>query len=98
MNYRNPKLLRLARKAPRCFFCGASNQGDVVAAHSNQLRDGHGMGIKSSDARVAFLCSACHFELDNGADLTRQERISMFESSHRATMGWLFESGSVVVK
>ena len=44
MNYRNPKLLKLAKDAP-CVLCG-SNDGTVVACHSNQLRDKKGTELK----------------------------------------------------
>ena len=54
MNYRNPKLLKLADGAP-CMMCSMQD-GTVVSAHSNQLRDGKGTGIKGHDYRIAFLC------------------------------------------
>lgn len=98
-NYRNPELLRLARLAPRCMGCGSPNQGDVVAAHSNQYRDGHGRSIKASDHRIAFLCThPCHHELDQGSRWSKAERVQFFEDAHRETLGWLFESGHLVVR
>lgn len=72
--------------------------GDIVSAHSNQLRDGKGRGIKAHDYRVAFLCHACHFGIDQGNELSKQERIELWESAHRATIGWLFENGHLTVK
>ncbi len=95
--YRNPALLRLAKLAPRCMACGRYNDGSVVAAHSNQLRDGKGRGLKASDYRVAFLDADCHTALDQGKNLTREERVQMWEDAHRETIGWLFESGHLVV-
>lgn len=95
--YRNKKLLAVAKEVPECFLCGALNDGGVVMAHSNQGRDGHGMGIKSQDHRIAAICANCHFEIDNGKDLTRMQKIERWEQAHRATMGWLFESGMVDV-
>jgi hypothetical protein len=53
--YRNKKLLEACREMP-CQHCG-SEDGTVVAAHSNQLRDGKGRGIKAHDYRVAALSS-----------------------------------------
>ena len=73
-----------------CQHCGLQD-GTVVAAHSNQLRDGKGRGIKSHDFRVAALCYRCHSELDQGNKLTREERVEMWEQAHRNTIGWLFE-------
>jgi len=87
--YRNKKLLELIRVIP-CQHCGLQD-GTVVAAHSNQLRDGKGRGIKSHDFRVAALCYRCHSELDQGNKLTREERVEMWEQAHRNTIGWLFE-------
>lgn len=95
--YRNPALLALAQHAPHCMSCNGRNRGDVVAAHSNQLRDGKGRSLKAADFRIAFLCQVCHPALDQGAHLTREERVQMWEDAHRATIAWLFESGHVGV-
>ena len=38
--FRSEKLRALAAKAPHCMLCGARNTGNVVACHSNSLRDG----------------------------------------------------------
>jgi len=94
--YRNKKLLELARLLP-CQICGTED-GTVVAAHSNQLRDGKGRGLKSSDFRIASLCFRCHAEADTSSTLTKVARIEMWEQAHRATIGELFERGLVVVK
>lgn len=88
--YRNRKLLDLLRESP-CQVCGKSD-GTVVAAHSNQLRDGKGRGLKAHDYRTASLCFTCHAELDQGKSMSRQERIEMWEEAHRKTIGWLFEN------
>ena len=94
--YRNKKLLELARLLP-CQHCGIED-GTVVAAHSNQLRDGKGRGLKSSDFRIASLCFCCHAEADTSSTLSKDARIEMWEQAHRATIGELFERGFVVVK
>lgn len=96
MNYRNKKLLEAVRDSP-CQACGAKN-GTVVAAHSNQLRDGKGRSIKAHDYRIAAMCYQCHSDLDQGAALTREARVNMWEEAHRKTVGWLFESGHLEVK
>jgi len=72
--------------------------GTVVAAHSNQLIDGKGRGLKSHDYRVAALCYSCHMRLDQGAELSKQERKEMWEDAHRKTIGWLFENNHLEVK
>ena len=94
--YRSKKLLEVVRQSP-CQCCGAED-GTVVAAHSNQLRDGKGKGIKASDFRIAALCFRCHSELDQGSKMTKQERVDMWEDAHRRTIAWLFESGHLEVK
>jgi len=93
--YRNKKLLELARLLP-CQICGIED-GTVVAAHSNQLRDGKGRGLKSSDFRIASLCFRCHAEADTSSTLSKIARIEMWEQAHRATIGELFERGLVGV-
>ena len=93
--YRNKKLLEIARLLP-CQRCGIED-GTVVAAHSNQLRDGKGRGLKSSDFRIASLCFRCHAEADTSSTLTKVARIEMWEQAHRATIGELFERGLVGV-
>ncbi|ARQ46699.1 DUF1364 family protein [Oxalobacter formigenes] len=97
MMYRNKKLLDLARHSPMCFCCGKVNDGTVVAAHSNQLRDGKGKGIKAYDFRVAYLCNGCHSEIDQGSKLNKQERIERWEEAHRKTVEWWFLSGVLEV-
>ena len=93
--YRNKKLLELVRQSP-CQHCGVSD-GTVVAAHSNQLRDGKGRGIKAHDYRIAALCYRCHADLDQGASLSREERVNMWEEAHRKTVGWLFENDLILL-
>ena len=87
--YRNKKLLEAARELP-CQHCGISD-GTVVAAHSNQMRDGKGRGLKADDYRIASLCFRCHSELDQGAKMSRDERLEMWEEAHRKTIGLMFE-------
>lgn len=96
MNYRNQYLLERVRQS-ECQCCGL-NDGTVVAAHSNQQRDGKGTGIKAHDYRIAALCHSCHFKLDQGHNLTKYERREMWEEAHRKTIGWLFENGHLVLK
>lgn len=79
-----------------CQHCGIDD-GTVVAAHSNQLRDGKGKGIKASDYRIASLCFKCHAELDQGKNLSKQERLEMWEEAHRKTIALLFDNGHLQV-
>lgn len=96
MNYRNEKLLKACRQLA-CQHCGR-NDGTVVGAHSNQLRDGKGQRIKAHDYRVAALCYVCHMELDQGSKLSKAERVEMFDEAHRKTIGQFFELDLIAVK
>jgi hypothetical protein len=96
MNYRNKKILELARDVP-CQSCGAMD-GTVVACHSDQLRDAKGTGIKSHDFRVAYMCNRCHHEQGSGNKLNRQEKIEMWEEAHRKTIGWLFLNEHITIR
>lgn len=93
--YRNKRLLEIVRQSS-CQNCGTSD-GTVVAAHSNQLRDGKGRGLKSHDYRIAALCYRCHSDLDQGSKMDKNQRIQFFEDAHRNTIGWLFEQGHIKV-
>ena len=94
--YRNKKLLEVVRQSP-CQHCGVEN-GTVVAAHSNQLRDGKGRGLRAHDYRIAALCFTCHSDLDQGSSMTKDERREMWEQAHRKTIGWLFENDLLTLK
>ncbi len=94
--YRNAKLLKSIKDIP-CQLCGAED-GTIVAAHSNQLRDGKGRGLKAHDYRIATLCFKCHEEIDQGSKLNKSQRIEMWEEAHRKTIGELFERGILNVK
>ena len=96
MIYRNRKLLEILRQSP-CQECGRSD-GTVVAAHSNQLRDGKGRGIKAHDYRVAALCYSCHMNLDQGKSLDKAERVEIWEEAHRKTIAWLFENNHIEIR
>lgn len=95
MTYRNRKLLDIVRQSP-CQICGVID-GSIVAAHSNQLRDGKGTGTKSADYRICALCYTCHMELDQGKSYTKQDRVEVFEDAHRKTIAWLFENNHVII-
>jgi hypothetical protein len=69
-----------------------------VAAHSNQLRDGKGRGLKAHDYRIAALCFTCHTELDQGKTMSKQQRIEMWEEAHRKTVGWLFDNSLLILR
>jgi len=86
------RLLYAAVASLPCQRCGAHG---VQVAHSNQIRDGKGKGIKAYPWRVAALCPKCHTEIDSGSKLSKQERRDEWEAAHRATIGELFARGLV---
>lgn len=97
MIYRNKKLLDLANECEHCTSCDRFSRETITAAHSNQLRDGKGRGIKAHDYRIAYLCHSCHYELDQGNRLTKEDRTRMWEEAHRKTIAWLFENNHIKI-
>ncbi|KAF1042575.1 MAG: putative nuclease YbcO [Herbaspirillum frisingense] len=61
----------------------------TVLCHSNQLKDGKGMGLKAPDTRAAYGCSACHDVLDGRAPrpngFTYEAMQEAFEEGVRCT-------------
>jgi hypothetical protein len=57
----------------------------VVPAHSNQYQHGKGFGLKASDVYTVPACHACHYELDQGKDMTREAKA---EAWNRAYEKW----------
>lgn len=92
MIFRSPKLLKLCQLIP-CQNCGADD-GTVCAAHRNESK---GMALKVSDAMVAALCHKCHFELDNGKNMTREERRDMWNRAYIKTIQLFIERGWLMV-
>ena len=64
----------------------------MQAAHSN-WGSGKGRGIKANDNAVAALCLKCHYEVDQGKNLTKEERQKMWEKAHKKTIQTLINSG-----
>jgi hypothetical protein len=85
--------LRRAVADLACRRCGI--QGWTQAAHSNE---GKGMGIKASDARIAALCHTCHAEIDQGRDMTREERRAAMRDAILETLVELIETERLVVR
>lgn len=101
MIFRSRKLLDHAR-GQQCmielpYICN-HNAETVVAAHSNLTEHGHGMGIKSHDIFIAFCCSECHREIDQGNTLTRDEKRFYWTRGHVKTLLSMFEQGILRVK
>lgn len=79
-----------------CMNCGI-NDGTVCAAHSNQSKHGKGLGLKAPDSLVAALCHKCHYELDNGKNLSKQEKVEMWNQAYIRTMKTLIETERLII-
>ena len=79
---RSQKLLKLVAGLA-CQNCGTDN--GVQAAHTN-WGGGKGRGIKADDNLVAALCLKCHYEIDQGAHLSKDERQEMWSKAHQKTV------------
>jgi hypothetical protein len=86
---RSKKLLKLVASLD-CQSCGSGHM--VQAAHTN-WGGGKGRGIKADDNLVAALCLKCHYEIDQGKDLSREERQEKWLHAHVATVARLCNTG-----
>lgn len=84
---RSQKLLRMVASLP-CQHCGSEQY--VQAAHSN-WGGGKGRGIKADDNLVAALCVWCHYQIDQGSKLSKQERQQIWLDAHKKTVDALQE-------
>lgn len=73
-----------------CQLCGTGSM--VQAAHSN-WGGGKGRGIKADDNLTAALCVKCHYEIDQGAKLSKAERQELWSKAHLQTVKTLLDSG-----
>lgn len=92
MTFRSAKWLRAVRAIEYCVRCG---KWGVQAAHRNE---GKGMGMKVSDALTAALCGGCHVEIDNGRDMTREQRRVEMDRAILATIEKLADIGLLEAK
>lgn len=86
---RSKKLLKLVASLD-CQACGSGHM--VQAAHTN-WGGGKGRGIKADDNLVAALCLKCHYEIDQGKDLSKHERQEKWLHAHIATVARLCDTG-----
>ena len=79
---RSKKLLKMVASLD-CQACGSGHM--VQAAHTN-WGGGKGRGIKADDNLVAALCLKCHYEIDQGKTLSKQERQDLWQKAHQKTV------------
>jgi len=84
---RSKALLKAVASLP-CQLCGHLW---TQAAHSNQAIHGKGRGIKASDIYTAALCQHHHYEIDQGKELSKQDRIDAWNYAHQKTVAELLE-------
>ena len=101
MTFRSRKLLDLAHRLNECTLqipgcIGYSPEG-LEPCHSNWQEEGIGMGIKADDSAIAAGCHHCHMELDDRANLTREEKIWYWRRGVIRTMREFFKRGWVRV-
>jgi hypothetical protein len=87
---RSKKLLKLVAGLD-CQACGSGNM--VQAAHTN-WGGGKGRGVKADDNLVAALCLKCHYEIDQGKELSKEERQRKWHHAHIATIAKLCDQDS----
>lgn len=54
----------------------------TVPCHSNQARHGKGRGIKAYDTYTVPGCWRCHAAIDQGAQLTREEKFALWDDAY----------------
>lgn len=79
---RSKKLLKLVAGLD-CQACGSGQM--VQAAHTN-WGGGKGRSVKADDNLVAALCLKCHYEIDQGKDMTKEERQKKWAEAHLGTV------------
>ena len=94
MTYYNKKLLDAARDRA-CVLCDTQD-GTVVAAHSNALEHGRGIGHKTASYFTAYVCVRCHDLIDGRAGkLSKEEKRDMWLRAWVKTVPIWFEEGIV---
>lgn len=92
------KLINAARRYP-CQHCGRS--GFTVAAHSNSMNHGKGVGLKCPDYAIAYLCGdpgGCHDLVDGRAGgLSFEVKRALWYEAHAKTVALWFRDGLVIV-
>jgi hypothetical protein len=79
---RSKKLLKMVANLD-CQACGSGEM--VQAAHTN-WGGGKGRGIKADDNLTAALCFKCHYKIDQGKTLSKEERQKLWTDAHKATV------------
>ena len=84
--FRSEPFRKLVTTLP-CQSCGSEG---TQAAHRNE---GKGMALKTSDALVVALCPACHTRLDQGSDMTKEEKREFWDDCYIKQTKTMIETG-----
>ena len=90
--WRSDKWLRAVAELP-CVLC--EREGMTQAAHRNY---GKGMAMKTDDCWTAALCVSCHADMDQGKELSREDKRSIMDAAILDTLLALVNAGRVVLK
>lgn len=91
-SYRSKKWLAAVGSIECCVLCGKYG---IQVAHRNE---GKGVGSKADDSLTAAICEECHYEIDNGKNLTREERRQLMDRAIVLTLKELTRRGLLEVK
>ena len=100
MNWRSSHYLKAARGQEcqvRIDGVCNNNPETVVAAHSNQYIHGKGGALKAHDIFVAWACSECHRELDQG-QMSYDQKAHYWQRGFERTLLEALEQGILKVK
>ena len=89
---RSKEWLKAVHEIEICVLCGSYG---VQVAHRNE---GKGMGMKSSDCNTAAICPSCHSAIDQGGEMTRDERRAMLDKAIVLTHEQLIKAGRLVLR
>lgn len=91
-SFRSRKWLSAVGELGDCVLCGTYG---VQVAHRNE---GKGMGLKCDDSLTAAICPKCHNSIDNGKELSREERRALMDKAIVLTIQRLARVGRITVK
>lgn len=90
--YRSKRWLEAVGQIDCCVLCG---RWGTQVAHRNE---GKGMALKVDDCLTAALCVTCHTDIDNGNQLSRDERRALMDRAIVLTLRELVRMDRVVVR
>jgi hypothetical protein len=84
--------LKAVRTIECCVLCGKYG---TQAAHRNESK---GLSRKTDDALTAAICLDCHHEIDNGKNLTKEQRRATIDRAIVLTLQQLFRKQLIECK